>query len=253
MNTSGTGRRWRTLERLLPALSVFALLPLTIIPPAASLRVAASLPSPPSGYSETYSHNFASQGMGDWVTQPGAGATVAVSKSNGLGVEVTGENQWAELISSDAVIGPNSFVQAHMYVPPGPGGLVANWPAFWTTGTPWPQNGEIDIMEGQSGHACEQMHYGTSGNEISSPSNCARAGLTGWHTISMLRTGEKVTVWYDGTKIGMVPLPTTANEELIFQNQDGPNDLCPSCNGPLVYPSTAWLARVTVWNKRASR
>jgi hypothetical protein len=64
----------------------------------------------------------------------------------------------------------------------------------------------------------------------------------------MHRTGGQVEVWYNKTLIGQVPLPTTANQELIFQNQDGPNDSCPSCNGPLVIPSTAWLSRVAVWS-----
>src|ERR1700722_20629148 len=35
--------------------------------------------SAPPGYQVTYAHNFTTQGMGDWVTQPGAGATVSVS------------------------------------------------------------------------------------------------------------------------------------------------------------------------------
>jgi hypothetical protein len=210
--------------------------------------------TPPAGYRVTYSHEFTAQGMGDWVTQPGAGATVSVSSSYGLGVEVTGKNQWAEVISSDAVVGPNSFVQGLAYIPPGPKGYTANWPAFWTTGSPWPANGEIDMLEGQAGRSCEQTHYGTlqsngraSGNSVS---NCAPLGHTGWLTVSMWRTGEKVKVWYNRTFIGTVPLPTTANQELIFQNQDEPANSCDSCGGPLVYPSTAWLSRVAVWSKR---
>jgi hypothetical protein len=67
-------------------------------------------------------------------------------------------------------------------------------------------------------------------------------------TVSMLRTGGQVEVWHNKALIGKAPLPTTANEELIFQNQDGPNDSCPTCNGPLVFPSTAWLSRVAVWS-----
>jgi hypothetical protein len=178
---------------------------------------------------------------------------VSVSSRYGLGVEVTGEDQWAEVISSDAVVGPNSFVQGLVYIPPGPKGYTANWPAFWTTGSPWPNNGEIDILEGQEGRSCAQTHYGTlqsnggaSGNSVS---KCAPLGYTGWLTVSMWRTGEQVKVWYNQRFIGTVPLPTTANEELIFQNQDGPADSCPACNGPLVYPSTAWLSRVAVWNE----
>ena len=210
--------------------------------------------SAPAGYQVTYAHDFTTQGMADWVTQPGAGATVSVSSRYGLGVEVTGEDQWAEIISSDAVVGPDSFVQGLVYIPPGPGGYTANWPAFWTTGNPWPNNGEIDMLEGQEGRSCEQTHYGAlqpdghaSRNSVS---NCAPLGSssTGWLTVSMWRTGEQVKVWYNRTFVGQVPLPTPANEQLIFQNQDGPTNSCDGCNGPLVYPSTAWLSRVAVWS-----
>jgi hypothetical protein len=210
--------------------------------------------SAPAGYQVTYAHDFTTQGMGDWVTQPRAGATVSVSSSYGLGVGLTAEDQWAEVISSDAVIGPNSFVQGLVYIPPGPNGYTANWPALWSTGSPWPKNGEIDMLEGQGGRSCEQTHYGklqphdhASGDSVS---KCGPLGSssTGWLTVSMLRTGEQAEVWYDKTYIGKVSLPTTAKQKLIFQNQDGPHNICPSCNGPLVFPSTAWLSRVAVWS-----
>jgi len=213
--------------------------------------------SPPPGYQVSYAHNFTTQGMGDWVIQAGASATVSVSSSFGLGVEVTGQDQWAEAVSADAVIRPNTFVQGLVYVPPGPGGYTANWPAFWTAGSPWPESGEIDMLEGQQGRSCEQTHYGqllsngdASGNSVS---DCGALGAasTGWLTVSMLRTGDEVEVWYNKTFIGKVPLPTTAGEELIFQNQDGPDDSCPACSGPLVFPSTAWLSRVAVWTPSA--
>ncbi len=47
----------------------------------------------------------------------------------------------------------------------------------------------------------------------------------------MLRTGGQVEVWYNQTFIGKIPLPTRAEQELIFQNQDGPGDSCPRATG----------------------
>jgi hypothetical protein len=163
-------------------------------------------PRAPSGYTVTYAHNFTTQGRGDWATQPYANATDSISTRFGFGMEVTGEDQWSEIVSSDAVVGPSSFVLL--------------------------------------------THYGTPAHHVNTPGHCAVQGTAvGWVTISMLRAGGQVTTWYGTAKIGTVPLPLTANQQLAFDNQDGPDDICPACNGPLVYPATAWLSRVTVWNQ----
>jgi hypothetical protein len=211
-----------------------------------------SAPSPPAGYTQTYTHDFTTGGQGDWVTQPGPSAAVAVSTTNGLGITVDGNGQWAELISSDAVITANCFVQAELYIPLDPStGEVANWPAWWTTGTNWPVNGEIDIMEGQIGYASLQTHYGTLETNgtasINSTSEQAPFGTGGWITISMLRTGGQATAWYGSLEVGTVPMPATANHTLIFQNQ-GYNASYPNFHGPLDYPVTAYLKNVTVWS-----
>lgn len=212
-----------------------------------------SNPSPPTGYVQTYTHDFTTGGMGDWVTQPGAGAAVAISTTNGLGITVNGNGQWAEIISSNAVVTANCFVQADIYIPlDAPTGEVANWPAWWTTGTNWPVNGEIDILEGQIGYASLQTHYGTlEGNgtaSINSTSEHAPLGTGGWLTISMLRTGGQATAWYNNLEVGTVPMPPTANHQLIFQNQ-GYNASYPNFHGPLDYPVTAYLKNVTVWSE----
>lgn len=225
-------------------------------------------PAAPSGWTVTYSHNFASTpGQADWVTQSGNNAPVLDSTKAGaefgVGVETTALSQWSELISSNAVVGPNSFVQGLVYIPAGsgsrpapdaatfPAGSTANWPAFWTTGNPWPQNGEIDMLEGQSGRSCEQTFSGSPSSPTGSKSNCGALGSvsTGWLTVSMLRQGEQIKVWYDNTYIGEVPLPTTANEKLIFQNQSYSTSVCGHCFGPTLLgsPSTAWLSNVRVY------
>jgi hypothetical protein len=227
-------------------------------------------PAAPAGWKVTYQRNFASTpGLGDWVVQPGAGATVRDSTAKGsefgMGVEMTQLNQWAEIISSDAVVGPNSFVQGLVYIPTASGdspyngqyfppGSSANWPAFWTFGNPWPQNGEIDALEVQHARSCEQTHYSSgpsSSTELNSPSNCSQGyGTgTGWTTVSILRQNEEVKVWYGTKYIGEVPLPTTANEKLVFQNQSYSNSVCGNCFGPTLLgaPSTAWLSNVRVY------
>jgi hypothetical protein len=163
------------------------------------------------------------------------------------GIALSGEDQWSEIVSSVAVIGPNSFLQALVYIPPGPKKPTANWPALWTTGATWPQGGEIDILEGSAGRSCLLTHYGTPTHHVNPPGHCAVPGTAvGWVTVSMPRTGGQVTAWYGSVKIGTVPLPLNANQQLVFDNQDGPDDICQACNGPLVYPTTAWLSRVTV-------
>ncbi len=204
----------------------------------------AGYPAPPAGYVQTYCHNFVSQGMGDWVTQPGSSAVVSVGR-NGLGVGVTALSQWALVISSSAAIPPNSFIQGYVYLAP-VNGVIANWPALWTAGPNWPYGGEIDAVEGLGGLACWHTHYPNDPN----PGGCAPAGqFTGWHVFTALWTGGTVTFWYDNQKMGLEPLATTATQELIFQNQSyNSQSSCPGCFGPYA-ASTAYLNWVSVYQK----
>lgn len=241
---------------------------------------AATAPSVPAGYKQIYTRNFAhTPGLGGWVVQPGAGAAVLDSTKPGaefgVGVEMTATNQWAELIlgnGSDFLFGPNAYLRALVFIPKAsgasgtgkvfPAGSTANWPALWSTGRPWPQNGELDMLEGQTARSCMGTHYGVwtgtaaSGNSKSGQCSQGYGTGTGWTTVTVLRTGGQVKVWYGGVLAGTAALPTTANEELAFQNQSFSDDKqaqsdCPQCFGPTLLgaASTAWLSNITVWSK----
>ena len=218
-----------------------------------------STPNPPAGWHQTYAHNFVTQGWGDWTVCTDCGGAVHPTPSIsdytkpgaefGLGIKLTGPNQWGEVWSKNNTVGPNSFVKAIVFIPAS-GGKIANWPAWWTTPrpSPWPQGGEIDAFEGLGGTSHFGTHYGTwTGTAPSGNSSGGSATVTGWVTVTFERTGGKVTTWYNNRKIGTANLPPTTPERLVFQNRSfvasQANDF-----GPLL-PATAYVSRVTVWSK----
>lgn len=224
--------------------------------PAPRPRPAPKIPTPPEGWVQTYAHNFAhTPGLADWVLMPGNNAPVAVHTTPGsefgLGIEVTTESQWSELISSKAVVGPSSFVQALLFVPLTADGAVGNWPAWWTTGPNWPVDGEIDIFEGLRGSLTLSTHYGVLETNGSASENSqapvAPPHTGGWLTVTLLRENQLATVWYGTEKVGPVPAPFTADHKLIFQNQSYSTWTCPNCFGPLLVPSTAYLSNVVIF------
>jgi hypothetical protein len=245
---------------LLAAL-IFALF--AFIPSAHAGTFSSAAPKPPAGWHVTYSHNFVTQGIGDWVEQPGGGAQVVMGTKPGdefgVGIKLTAKNQWAELISKSASMGPNSFVQELVFVPPVPGtDETANWPAWWASNNPWPASGEDDMLEGENGISGFHSHYGaTAATEQGSPNHYAPGNNPGtdWVTISVLRENGVAKGWYNGTYLGEVPLPVSKggsqDETLRFQNQSyataAQGNVCPSCFGPYA-PATAWLSRVTIYS-----
>lgn len=230
---------------------------LAMVVPASAATYPTNTPNPPAGWHQTYAHNFVTQGWGDWTVCTDCGGAVHPTPSIvdytkpgaefGLGIKLTGENQWGEVWSKNNTVGPNSFVKAIVFIPKAANGEIANWPAWWTTQRPWPSGGEIDAFEGLGGTSHFGTHYGPSASqEISSAGGSAT--VTGWVTVTFERTGGKVTTWYNNRKIGTASLPTATPERLVFQNRSFEASQCPSCFGPFV-PATAYVSRVTVWSK----
>src|SRR5690242_11617954 len=52
------------------------------------------------------------------------------------------------------------FIEARVWLPAMTGGQgeIANWPAVWADGQSWPEDGEIDVVEGLGGKACAHFH-----------------------------------------------------------------------------------------------
>lgn len=82
-----------------------------------------------------------------------------------------------------------------------PGSICGLWPAFWTTGSQWPQEGEIDIIEGVNNGNTNTMTLHTSpgltmqskgtaeGLQISNPDCGADQGHTGCGVTSQDQSG----------------------------------------------------------------
>jgi predicted small secreted protein len=106
-------------------------------------------------------------------------------------------------------------LEARMWLPPD-GGPVRNWPGFWATGVtvPWPQGGEIDVMEGSNGKAC--WHFHADLNNDDDPSGCPNlTNPSGWHTFAANWTPNRVDYYYDNRLVGSVTSQVTGYPMII--------------------------------------
>jgi hypothetical protein len=79
----------------------------------------------------------------------------------------------------------------------GSGSTCNDWPAFWTDGQSWPQDGEIDIAEGL-GTLTSNYHS----NAGASNSNTVSGSWCGsWHTYGVDREPGINTIYWDGQVI----------------------------------------------------
>jgi beta-glucanase (GH16 family) len=97
------------------------------------------------------------------------------------------------------------FIEIRAKIAMSPDGVVYDWPAFWTDGQEWPQNGEDDVVEGLGGQLCWHFHS-TAG----APGACLPTPLEpGWHTFGADWEPGSVTYYYDGTVVGTITTGVT--------------------------------------------
>jgi beta-glucanase (GH16 family) len=116
---------------------------------------------------------------------------------------------------------------------------ITDWPAVWTDGQSWPQDGELDIMEGLSGQACWHFHDPQGG-----PGGCSSATYTGgWHTYGADWEAGTVTYYYDGTPADTITTGITNSPMYIILNlaADTAN------SGPLQAPATMRVDYIHLW------
>jgi hypothetical protein len=131
------------------------------------------------------------------------------------------------------------FVEFKATLPAATNGSIANWPALWLDGQTWPEDGEIDVMEGLSGSAAFHIHYGSG-------SGTAQGGsvnqLSGTHTYAVLWTTTGFTFLYDGAVVGTLSEALTSPMYLIMENSYSGG------SGPTEVPATMNVRYLRVWN-----
>lgn len=89
--------------------------------------------------------------------------------------------------------GIGCYVEARIFFP-GSGTTVYNWPAFWTDGQNWPNDGEIDIAEGL-GTLTSNYHSSSGANNSNT---IAGSWSNGWHTYGVDRENGINYIYWDG-------------------------------------------------------
>lgn len=135
------------------------------------------------------------------------------------------------------------YAEARMWTPAGTG----MWPAFWSVGETWPQDGEIDALEAD-GTNMGSYHYhypgGGPGGDVSVP-----GATSGWHTYATDWEPGVIRWYYDGNLVW-----TLSNTDLVggYSITSSPQhlilDLALDSSSAAV-PATLRVDYVRVWQK----
>lgn len=174
-----------------------------------------------SNWTLVFSDNFSGTSLNktNWVPYwfsdgtplPGGSTSTPGYATN---VTVNGELNLLRISTNGALISTNphggakpgfqfvyGYAEAQITLPTN-GTVIAQWPAWWLDGQDWPEDGEIDIMEGLSGHAAWHYHYASGTNAAAIGGNINTS--PGTHIYGVNWYPGHLDFYYDGTRVASV-------------------------------------------------
>lgn len=131
---------------------------------------------------------------------------------------------------------PPVRVTARVWLPRNPAGLILDWPVFWMDGGNWPTDGEIDIVEGLSGHSAYHFHSTQHPDGVGASAGLAHrpgdAHGGSWHEFGVLWTPDRLDFEYDHVTVGSITEDVTDKPMFLAFNLG-----VGGYGGPLVVPA----------------
>ena len=108
------------------------------------------------------------------------------------------------------------YMEARIWTPAGAG----MWPAFWSDGQHWPQDGEIDVLEAYGTDTSSyHYHYAGCGGECVLGGSVNVPGATsGWHTYAADWEPGVITWYYDGQRVWKCTTGITSSRMYLIVN-----------------------------------